>query len=294
MPHLTQLFDAAQIDITRSVRFTKDSHNLIGEGSFGQVYLGWCTHSNNQQIRVAVKLLKYTPSNRWKIEERLKREVVTWKSVSRGENVADFMGIYRTLNDPPYLVLPYYQYNDLLRYTSARHPDIRLSLAKEIARGLDNLHGNNVVHGDLKPENIMISDSGHAQIADFGVSVIPGLSGFTTVINWNARHSAPELLPITDSMPVKPTKETDIFSLGILFMQLFDGRPECLPYNHFRIDHRDPHEINLIRAIHQGERPKFDRYGFQHQGHRWALIERCWAPHPRSRPNISQVRAWLA
>ncbi|KAF7983199.1 hypothetical protein HWV62_23462 [Athelia sp. TMB] len=171
---------------------------------------------------------------------------------------------------------------------------ITLRQAKEIARGLDNLHGNNVVHGDLKPENIMISDSGHAQISDFGVSVIPGLSGFTTVINWNARHSAPELLPITDSMPVKPTKETDIFSLGILFMQLFDGRPECLPYNHFRIDHRDPHEINLIRAIHQGERPKFDRYGFQHQGYRWALIEKCWAPHPRSRPNIGQVRAWLA
>ncbi|KAF7979186.1 hypothetical protein HWV62_43104 [Athelia sp. TMB] len=315
-PHLAQLFNAAQIDITRSVTFTKDSRNLLGEGSFGQVYLGRCTLSNNQQIRVAVKLLKFTPQDRRKIEERLKREVVTWKSVSQLDNVADFMGIYRTPNEPPYLVLPYYRHNNLLKYTSACHPDTRLALAKQICRGLHNLHLNNVVHGDLKPvsqslpsesillhlltlsmnqENIMISDSGDAQIADFGVSIIPSLSGFTTVINWNARYSAPELLPITDSVPIKPTKETDIFSLGILLMQLFDGQPDCLPYNHFRVDqHRDPHEINLIRAIHQGDRPKFARYNFQYQENRWALIERCWAADPRSRLDIGRVRAKLA
>ncbi|KAF7987028.1 hypothetical protein HWV62_139 [Athelia sp. TMB] len=246
-------------------------------------------------VQVAVKVLKFTPQNRRKIEERLKREVVTWKKVSQLDYVADFLGIYCTPNDPPYLVLPYYKHNNLLRYTSGCHLDARLVLAKEICRGLDTLHGNNVVHGDLKPENIMISDSGHAQIADFGVSIIPGLSGFTTVINWNARHSAPELLPITDSVPVKPTKETDIFSLGILLMQLFDGRPECLPYNHVHIDqHRDPHEINLIRAIHKGDRPRSENYGFKYQANRWALIEKCWAADPRSRLDIGRVRAKLA
>ena len=141
----------------------------------------------------------------------------------------------------------------------------------------------------------MISDSGRAQIVDFGVSVIPNIAGFTTVVNWNARYSAPELLPIDGSEPPKPTKESDTFSLGILFLQLFDGRGDCLPYSHHPLNNfRDPHETNLIRAIHNGDQPRFEYYGFNHQRNRWALIEACWAPHPRARPTIAQVRQTLA
>lgn len=66
----------------------------------------------------------------------------------------------------------------------------------------------------------MVSDNGRAQIADFGVSAIPELEGFTTALDRNVRQSAPELFPLGESPPIKPTKESDIFSLGILFLQV--------------------------------------------------------------------------
>ncbi|KAF7979912.1 hypothetical protein HWV62_40312 [Athelia sp. TMB] len=291
-PEVSQ--DAFQkLDVTRKVQFTKDRGSLLGEGSYGRVYKGMYTRSNGQRIAVAIKCLNHDRKGRPKIEERLRRELLTWRRVSAQDNVSDLLGVCLTREDPPYLVLPFFKHNNLLKYTS-QYPNTRLALAKDIARGLDHLHGNGVIHGDMKPENVMISDNGVAQIVDFGVSVIPNLAGFTTVINWNARHSAPELLPVAEALPQKPTKESDIFSLGILLLQLFDGRAHCLPYNHYPLNNpRDPYDTALIRAIHKGDRPRCEAYSVG-RGNRWTVIEACWAHDPRSRPAVGWVRQMLA
>ncbi|KAF7983198.1 hypothetical protein HWV62_23460 [Athelia sp. TMB] len=298
LEQLRERYQSAQShipDLTSRVTIKKDRDSLLGEGSYGQVYLGWYQKNGQDiQIQVAVKCLMHTPDTKKKIEERLMREMVTWMSVAQHENVADLKGICKSVNDPPYLVMPFYHRNKFLLHASNHH-DQRLSLAKDVARGLDHLHGNHVIHGDIKPENIMISDEGRAQIADFGVSVIPQVKGFTTVVNWNARQTAPELLPLDDSPPPKPTKESDIFSLGILLLQLFDGRVDCLPYNRYPLNSaKDPHDIKLIQAIHAGDRPRRGDYAFNHQGDRWRLIEACWAADPRARSTIEQVRKRLA
>ncbi|KZP18173.1 kinase-like protein [Athelia psychrophila] len=283
----------ARLDMTRHIEFQRHRSNLIGEGSYGQVYKAWYTRSNGQKVLVAVKVLMSSQQTKAKVEERLIREVITWKKVSTQEEVADFMGIYRAPNEVPYLVMPYYRNNDLLKYMATRHPSERLSRAKEIARGLDLLHGNNVIHGDLKPENILVSDAGRAQIADFGVSVIPEYQGFTTFSGKNVRHSAPELILLAASAPVKPTKPSDIYSLGILFLQLFDGRTDCVPYNHVPISGRDPMDIELLKRIHRGDRPKRENHR-SISDNMWAIIAQCWAADPYARPPISQVRSWLS
>ncbi|KZP16889.1 kinase-like protein [Athelia psychrophila] len=193
----------AKLDITRHIeKFQMLHSNFIGSGCYGQVHQGWYIRpSDGVRIRVAIKALMYTRKSSQEMEkvtQRLMREIITWKRVSQHEYVADLMGIYQTPNNPPYLVMPYYENNKLLDYLARCHPDKRLVLAKEIAKGLDVLHGNHVIHGDLKPENIFVSDDGHAKIADFGVSVIPQLAGFTTTsMNpRNVRYSAPELTPL--------------------------------------------------------------------------------------------------
>lgn len=50
--------------------------------------------------------------------------------------------------------------------------------------------------------------------------MIPELEGFATAADRDVRHFAPELMPITESNPPNPTREGDIFSLGILFLQV--------------------------------------------------------------------------
>ena len=64
------------------------------------------------------------------MEERLKRELITWKRVSIQENVSELLGVCITRDDIPYLVLPFFKFNNFLQYTS-RCPDARLSLVSD-------------------------------------------------------------------------------------------------------------------------------------------------------------------
>jgi len=71
-------------------------------------------------------------------------------------------------------------------------------------------------------DNIIISDRHEAQITDFGLSRILDVKGYTTMTMRNVRHAAPELRPNADvdMLTVRPTTQSDIYSLGILFLQV--------------------------------------------------------------------------
>lgn len=121
------------------------------------------------------------------------------------------------------------------------------------------------------------------------------MKGFTTTatLNRNPRHSAPELIPLHETGPIHPTKESDVFSLGILFLQLFDGRVDCLPYQHRPMHHNDPHDTRVLRAIHEeGDRPRHS-YHLNISKDRWALLEASWVTDPRARPTVAKIRSWL-
>ena len=68
---------------------------------------------------------------------------------------------------------------------------------------------------------MLVTDEGVAQINDFGMSRIWNVQGFTTKIFHNIRFTAPELMPIKEEpSDIYPTFQSDIFSLGILFLQV--------------------------------------------------------------------------
>ena len=72
-------------------------------------------------------------------------------------------------------------------------------------------------------DNVLISDqhAAPAQITDFGIACILDAEGFATMIQRNVRYTPPELMPLEDIAGyVHPTLQSDIFSLGILFLQV--------------------------------------------------------------------------
>ncbi|KZP25898.1 kinase-like protein [Athelia psychrophila] len=229
-----------QLDITNFVKVK--SNRPFANGSFGSVYHA-VLHLHSGQTRNVVVKVSHPPTSqqKLKVKQRIEREIVAWHKLGiqhpsrdRPPNVTELLGICY-VSGIPGLVTPYYEHNDLLRYIEQRtsqpasvHNNLfKLRLAQDVACGLEHLHGNRIVHGDLKRDNVFISDSGQALIADFGLSSITkGFTGFTTVVQWNARFHAPELFQMDMNaydMP-RPTTQSDVFSLGLLLLQVFHGQ----------------------------------------------------------------------
>jgi len=291
--------DRSLLDITSNVQKDPKYPHSIGDGASGNVYRGFyrwedSTDGTLHTLNVVIKELRGTPAEKKKTEQRLNREIATWRTLSH-PNISELLGIaHLNPNFPPGLVSRWVQRNNFLAYIG-RHPELKRAKAKEIAYGLQYLHQNEVVHGDVKVDNILISDQGDAQITDFGIARILGVQGYTTMTSRNVRYAAPELRPIThteEDMPdVRPTTASDIFSMGILLLQLFHGpdqnKQRGRPYNHVPYNEATGDYALLVR-IHEGERPLRQRYN-PIQDLYWILMQRCWAANLLERPDIAEV-----
>jgi serine/threonine protein kinase len=244
---------------------------------------------------VVIKVLVGTADQKAKMEQRLELEVARWQHLKH-PNVAELLGTARLYPERPFgMVFKWVRNPDLLSYIG-EHPEAKPDKAKEIVNGVHYLHDNGVVHGDIRVDNIIITDQGQAQISDFGIAQILDTSSFMTMTQSNIRFTAPELMPTeeVDLLTVRPTSRSDIFSLGMLLLQLFHG-PDTLyrrglPYNH--ISSCSGYEFGMVRRIHNGQRPLRERYNPMEDKH-WNLICLCWDGEPSKRPTIAEVRQAL-
>lgn len=108
-------------------------------------------------------------------------------------------------------------------------PDVETvrGIVEQIAKGLFAFHRMEMLHQDLRPENIMIDSTGTVKIIDFGSTRVAGIMEITTAIERNdilgtAQYTAPEYF-----LGESGTPRSDMFSLGVITYQMLTGR---LPY----------------------------------------------------------------
>ncbi|KNZ73267.1 putative serine/threonine-protein kinase [Termitomyces sp. J132] len=176
-----------------------------------------------------------------------------------------------------------------------RNPEVnRILLVLDTAAGVDYLHKNDIVHGDLKgslKKNVFIDSSGRACLGDFGLSSVTD----PQIINWTSqsieastggtiRWQAPELLRDVDK--IHNSKESDVFAWASICYEAFTGR---LPFYEIK------HLMTLMAALLNGKtptRPRIDDPAWSEHGLNdriWDLMEDCWKSGPLERPKMVDI-----
>ena len=175
-------------------------------------------------------------------------------------------------NQDPYIVLEYVAGESLNRIL-ARQKKLELStalqLAEEIADALDYAHAQGVVHRDIKPANILVTEDGHAKIADFGIAKL-NLAHFTLPgrVLGTPAYMAPEQLSGEGA-----DGRSDLFSLGVILYAMVTGHSPFQGNSAttvcFKVANREP---IAVTALDMTLPPQLD-----------AVISRAMAKNPDDR-----------
>src|SRR5574337_1440797 len=180
----------------------------IGHGGFGVVYR--CSQPSLDRT-VAVKVL--TADLDQENLERFVREQRAMGRVSGHPNIVTVLEVGTTPSGRPFIVMQYHRrgtLDSLIRKRGALDWCNVLRLGVKMAGALQTAHQAGILHRDVKPANILLTDYGDVQLTDFGIARIAG--GFETgtgLIAGTPAYTAPEVLS-----GATPTVASDIYGLG--------------------------------------------------------------------------------
>ncbi|KAK7017756.1 TKL/TKL-ccin protein kinase, partial [Favolaschia claudopus] len=253
-------------------------------GANSNVYRGTWRMSDGPRIRIALKIIRYTDENTDQVDRRLRREATIWKTL-RHENILPFIGLCEDLAPWPVLLSPFCEFGNVGNYLK-KHPDAdRPKIVYGVACGLQYLHENGVVHGDLKVQNVVVTNQGIPCICDFGFSRIVSRPGFTTRSVGTVPYLAPELLFIFGDNAVeervrRTTPSSDVYSFGLLTLETLTAEP---PKGR-------PSKIFIESHFFETLRPQRQDYdsGFI-SSEMWDVLNACWDFDPCRRPDIHKI-----
>ncbi|WP_394831914.1 serine/threonine-protein kinase [Pendulispora rubella] len=181
----------------------------IGMGGMGELYLA---HDTTLDRKVALKVLRRSPDGQ--ATEHLLREARAAATLSHPNVVTIYdVGEHEGV---PFLAMEYIAGRSLRDYVGEATPDLdrRIGWMGEVARGLAAAHQAGLVHGDVKPENVMVADDGAVKILDFGLA-----TAVPDCIMGTAAYMAPEQIrgePLDGRV--------DQFAWGVTAYELVTGR----------------------------------------------------------------------
>ncbi len=195
----------------------------LGSGGFGSVYLAKDTWLD---IKVAIKVPHKQSAELYKLlkEPRL-------QAALNHPNIVRMIAAEKE-NKVFFMVMEYVKGKTLekiLEKEKLLDCERALDFVKQIAQGVDHAHKNKIIHRDLRPSNIMISEDGTAKITDFGTSAWLNNVPYASTRIGSPPYMAPE------QFLGKASYQSDVYSLGCIFYEMIVGRPPIFDPDPFKI-----------------------------------------------------------
>ena len=149
---------------------------IVGTGGMAVVYRAW---DRQEKMEVAVKLLRQEYENDDEFVRRFSREASAAAKVAH-ENIINLLDV--GFDEVPYIVMEFVRgrtLKELIRSVGRMQPKQAVSIALRILAALDHAHRNNIVHRDIKPQNILVDESGNVKVGDFGIARVTTSSTLT-------------------------------------------------------------------------------------------------------------------
>jgi serine/threonine-protein kinase len=193
---------------------------VLGEGGMGIVYRA--VQEPDGRV-VALKVLRSELSGDPTYRRRFSRECRIASTIAH-RHLVPVVGAGES-DGRPYLASEYVEGRTLAELLAADGPlppAAVVRLAAEIATGLDTLHGERLVHRDVKPSNIIVSTAGTAYLTDFGVARSAAATVLTTPghVVGTLEYLAPEVIRGSTAAPA-----ADVYSLGCVVYECLVGAP---------------------------------------------------------------------
>ncbi|KAA6387066.1 MAG: putative AUR protein kinase [Streblomastix strix] len=275
----------------------------LGKGGYGVVYHAIEISSNRH---VALKKMKYG-TDKEKLNANKEKDMMVLSYQSHHQNgsqshIVEPLGFFVD-NNSAYLVIEYFKNGDLRKYINSMrsmgaeiNDDKALKIIYQLSDAVYQIHLINIIHGDIKPENILLTQDYKVKLTDFGLAKqMPDGRSYLTVQGGTFTFQAPELLTGSKQQGdnrVVQRSSADIWAIGISMFELLAQR-----HPFFTNDEGNPSTKELIRRITEDAPAKLpDHYSINLKDLIRDMLEkdssrRITAEKILEKPEVAQFRA---
>ncbi|KAG8719380.1 hypothetical protein FRC08_002979 [Ceratobasidium sp. 394] len=262
-------------DLTDELSRSGITSYAIARGGYSDVYRA--TRSDGTIL--AIKCLRQHDAKHVK---HTARELNTWSKLKH-ENILELYGL-ALFQGCLAMVSPWMKFGSVGSVVK-KWPDMdRYKLCYQLALVVDYLHQENVVHGDIKGDNVLVAEDGTLKLTDFGLAILHDevlRFSQTDPGGGTCRWMAPELY----KDDAQRCRETDVYAMGMTMLEIITGD---IPFREIRSGHSVVlavvHEKRTPEVPELQQEPVLPRAAIMYQVLKW-----CWGYTPSERPTASQV-----
>ncbi|MBI2687442.1 MAG: protein kinase [Acidobacteria bacterium] len=192
---------------------------ILGQGAMGAVYKA---RDKELDRFVALKVIRPELANRREILDRFKQELILARQITHRSVVRIFdVGV---ADGTRFITMEFVDGRDLQSLMASgvkKSLEEKVNIIQQVCEALDAAHAEGVVHRDLKPQNIMVNDSGRAVVMDFGIARSMEQAGATST---GAIIGTPAYMSPEQAKGEKADTRSDLFSLGVIFYELVTNK----------------------------------------------------------------------